>query len=104
MLKYRTFACFWEEKETLNLVENLIVAKHREFFQRFELNKEFAGLYSSVGKVPLKEIIEIAHHEVKRLFWTSPERHTQLKIELRYFKETREVQSEDGAEILCSKA
>lgn len=51
----------------LDLVENSIVAKHREFFQRFELNKEFASLYSSVEKELLKEIFETAHHEINRL-------------------------------------
>ena len=51
----------------LDLVENSIVAKHREFFQRFEFNKEFASLYSSVGKELLKEIFETAHHEINRL-------------------------------------
>ena len=51
----------------MDLVENSIVAKHREFFQRFELNKEFSNLYASVEKVPLKEIFETAHHEVNRL-------------------------------------
>ncbi len=51
----------------MDLIENLIVAKHREFFQRFEINKEFSNLYASVEKVPLKEIFETAHHEVNRL-------------------------------------
>ena len=49
------------------MVENLIVAKHRDFFQRFELNQEFARLYSSVEKELLKEIFETAHHEINRL-------------------------------------
>ena len=51
----------------LDLVENSIVAKHRDFFQRFELNKEFASLYSSVEKELLKEIFETAHHEINKL-------------------------------------
>ena len=51
----------------MDFVENSIVAKHREFFQRFELNKEFASLYSSVEKALLKEIFESAHHEINRL-------------------------------------
>lgn len=51
----------------MNFVENSIVAKHREFFQRFELNKEFASLYSSVEKTLLKGIFESAHHEINRL-------------------------------------
>ena len=51
----------------MDYIENLIVSKHKDFFFRFDLNKEFENLYSSVEKIELREIFETSHHEINRL-------------------------------------
>ena len=48
--------------------ENFITSTHKEFFERFTLNKELESLYNSIDNTKLQEIFETSHYELNRLF------------------------------------
>lgn len=48
--------------------DNFIISVHRDFFEKFELNREFEALYNTVGNVKLREVFETAHYELNELF------------------------------------
>lgn len=52
----------------MDLLQNNIISKHKDYFERFELNKEFADLYRPIKNRMVQEIFESAHHELNGLF------------------------------------